>query len=128
MRKYLLGFMAFGVLLILSGCIPMFGGGLTGTWGVTWYLEGGTTGDLTMDLQQSGSTLTGTLHGTYDVDLNGTVDSNGNVVLNFEIEGYDYRMVGRVYSSNDYMEGDLEGGVGGSYFKIGTWEASKKGW
>ncbi|RKX52007.1 MAG: hypothetical protein DRP30_06975 [Thermotoga sp.] len=124
MRKFLLTVGVVLSVMILNGCLPMLFSGVTGTWDVVWYLSDGTTGNLVMTLQQSGNTVTGTLttQNGQQLNLNGTISSSGDIVLNFYISLYSYQMKGKVQGTR--MSGDLLG----EGYKIGTWEATKRLW
>ena len=124
MRKFLLTVGIALSVMILNGCLPMLFSGVTGTWDVVWYLSDGTTGNLVMTLQQNGNTVTGTLttQNGQQLNLNGTISSSGDIVLNFYRSPYSYQMKGKVQGTR--MSGDLLG----EGYKIGTWEATKRLW
>jgi hypothetical protein len=114
-----------------SPSISIAAGGLTGTWAGTAHSHFGDNAGFTVELQQTGSKLSGQLHipsaiCNKEATVSGTVSGSN---LNFGVsQGADLTatFTGTVSSNNTAMSGTWQSPAGGSCRSdYGTWEATK---
>ena len=112
--------LAVGFLALIA--LPLSGQDVSGTWILSVDLGPGGGGDVTIVLEQEGTTLTGTYSGTLGdgIELSGTIEG-AEVRFTFESQAGEIIYIGTV--EGDTMEGEcIYGQLGDGFF-----EGSKTG-